>query len=148
MRTTRCLVVLLVLGLAASVVPVHAQGSGSSGKSPVNWQQRDTANYVVSTLNLLGRSRGHTIQQVFQRLNITRIDVYADSSQSALYFIELKRDDGSTAGSLAYQMGWRKPRRISWSAGRTVPAVATTIAQAYKTDTKTLIGSFTSTLPS
>jgi hypothetical protein len=148
MRTTRRLVVLLVLGLAAWVVPVHAQGSGSQGKSPVNWQQRDTATYVVSTLNVLGRTRTHTIQQVFQRLNITRIDVFADSAHANLYFIELQRDDGSTAGSLAYQMGWRKPRRISWPAGRTIPAVATTIAQAYKTDARTLIGSFTSTLPS
>jgi hypothetical protein len=144
----RGLVVLLVLGLAASAVPVHAQGSGSQGKSPVNWQQRDTATYVVSTLNLLGRSRGHTIQQVFQRLNITRIDIYADSDHMGLYFIELQRDDGTTVGSLAYRIGWPKPRRISWSAGRTIPAVATTIAQDYKTDARTLIGSFTSTLPS
>jgi hypothetical protein len=148
MRTTRRLVVLLVLGFAASVVPVHAQGSGSQGKTPVNWQQRDTATYVVSTLNLLGRTRNHTIQQVFQRLNITRIDVYADNVHPNLYFIELQRDDGSTAGSLAYQMGWRKPERISWAAGKSIPSVAATIAQAYKTDDRALIGSFTSTLPS
>jgi hypothetical protein len=148
MRTIRRLVVLLVLCLAASVVPVHAQGSGSHGNSPVNWQQRDTAVYVVSTLNLLGRTRNHTVQQVFQRLDITRFDVYADSAQAGLYFIELKRDDSTTVGSLAYQMGWPKPKRISWSTGRTIPSVATAIAQAYKTDAKTLIGSFTSTLPS
>jgi hypothetical protein len=147
MRTIGRLVALTVLGLAATVVPVHAEGSGSHGKSPVNWQQRDTAVYVVSTLNLLGRSQNHTVQQVFQRLNITQLDVYADDDHTNLYFIELKRDDSTTAGSLAYEMGWSKPKRISWSAGKNIPAVTGTIAQAYRTDDKTLIGSFTSNLP-
>jgi hypothetical protein len=146
MRTIRRLTLFLVFGLAASVAPVHAQGSGSHGKSPISWQQRDTAVYVVSTLNLLGRRGNHTVQQAFQRLNITRIDVYADSAQNNLYFIELKRDDGTLAGSLAYQIGWLKPKRIAWPAGRTIPVVAGTIARAYRADSKTLIGSFTSTL--
>lgn len=147
MRTIRRLLVLSALGFAVSVLPVHAQGSGAHGKSAVNWQQRDTAVYVVSTLNLLGHTKNHTVQQMFQRLNITRIDVYADTDQAGLYFIELMRDDTSTAGTLAYQLGWPKPKRISWSAGKTIPTVAGTIVQAYKTDSKTLIGTFTSPLP-
>jgi hypothetical protein len=147
MRTIGRLVVLAVLGLAASVVPVHAEGTGSHSTSPVNWQQRDTAVYVVSTLNLLGRTQSHTVQQLFQRLNITHLNVYADNDQMNLYFIELKRDDSTTAGSLAYKMGWPKPKRISWSAGKSIPAVSSVIAQAYRTDDKTLIGAFTSTLP-
>jgi hypothetical protein len=147
MRTLRRLLVLSALGFAVSVVPVHAQGSGAHGKSPVNWQQRDTAMYVVSTLNLLGHTKHHTVQQVFQQLNITRIDVYADTNRADLYFIELKRDDMSVAGSLAYQLGWSKPKRISWSAIKSIPTVATSIAQAYKLDSKTLIGTFTSSLP-
>lgn len=147
MKSIRRLVILLVFGLAASVAPVHAQESGSHGKSPVNWQQRDTAVYVVSTLNLLGRTRNHSVQRVFQRLNITHLDVYADSAQANLYFIELKRDDSTTVGALAYQMGWSKPKRISWAAGKRIPSVAGAIVQAYRMDAKTLIGSFTSTLP-
>jgi hypothetical protein len=147
MQTIGRLVALVILGLTATVVPVHAAGSGSHGKSPANWQQRDTAVYVVSTLNLLGRTQNHTVQQVFQRLNITHLDVYADNDQPNLYFIELKRDDDTTAGSLAYEMGWSKPKRISWPAGKSIPVVSSVIAQAYRTDDKTLIGSFTSTLP-
>jgi hypothetical protein len=147
MRTIRRLFVLSALGFAVSVVPVHAQGNGSHAKSPVNWQQRDTAIYVASTLNLLSHTKNHTVQQVFQRLNITHIDVYADNDQSNLYFIELKRDDSSTAGTLAYQLGWPGPKRISWSAGKTLPTVSAQIAQAYKSDSKTLIGTFTSPLP-
>jgi hypothetical protein len=147
MRTIGRLVTLAILGLAVTVVPVHAAESGSHGKSPVNWQQRDTAVYVVSTLNLLGRTQNHTVQQMFQRLNITHLDVYADNVQANLYFIELRRDDYTTAGSLAYEMGWSKPKRISWPAGKSIPAVTSAIAQAYRTDDKTLIGSFTSTLP-
>lgn len=147
MKTICRSMALVVLACAASVVPTHAQGSGSHGKSPINWQQRDTAIYVVSTLNLLGRTQNHTVQQLFQRLNITRLDVFADTDQRDLYFIELKRDDGTTAGSLAYQLGWAKPKRVSWSAVKSIPVVAGSIAQAYKTDDKALIGSFTSTLP-
>src|SRR5947209_17878375 len=147
MKTIRRLLILSALGFAVSVVPVHAQGSGAHGNVPVNWQQRDTAVYVVSTLNLLGHTKNRTVQQMFQHLNITRIVVYADNDQANLYFIELKRDDSSTAGTLAYQLGWPHPKRISWSAGKTIPTVTSGIAQAYKTDSKTLIGTFTSTLP-
>lgn len=147
MRTIRRLLIMSALGFAMSVVPAHAQGSGAHGNAPVNWQQRDTAVYVVSTLNLLGHARNHTVQQMFQHLNITRIVVYADNDQANLYFIELKRDDSSTAGILAYQLGWPKPKRISWSAGKAIPSVNSGIAQAYRTDSKTLIGTFTSTLP-
>lgn len=147
MTSIRGLLALSALALAASLTPVHAQGSGAHGKTPVNWQQRDTAVYVVSTLNLLGHTGRHTVQQLFQRLHITHIDVYADTAQSDLYFIELQRDDMSTAGVLGYRMGWSRPKRISWPAGKTVPAVTAAIAQAYRTDEKTLIGTFTSTLP-
>ena len=139
--------ILLTIGLATSISPVEARGSGAA-KSTVNWQQRDTAVYVASTLNLLGRSRNHTVQALFQRLNITRIDVYADTQQHDLYFIDLKQLDGAIAGSLAYEMGWAKPKRIEWTAARTVPTVSASIVQAYKTDAKTLIGSFTSALTS
>lgn len=135
-----------IAGLLATFGPTYAAGN-SIRPTASDWQQHDTAVYVVSTLNLLGHARNHTVQQMFQHLNITRIVVYADNDQANLYFIELKRDDSSTAGILAYQLGWTKPKRISWSAGKAIPSVNSGIAQAYRTDSKTLIGTFTSTLP-
>lgn len=147
MKRVYLLALITLSVLLAAVAPVQAQGTGSHSKTPVNWQQRDTAIYVVSTLNLLTHRPNGTTQQWLQRLQITLLDVYADSNQAGLYFIALERADGSTAGTLAYELGWAKPRRIAWQAGHGIPAVSAAIAQAYRTDTKTLIGSFTSTLP-
>ncbi len=147
MRTIYRLCAISLIGLALSTVPVRADGTTSHSSSSVNWQQHDAAVYVVSTLNVLGRTHGGSIQQTLQRLNVAHIDVYSDTVLSGLYFLELKRDNGSIVGSLAYEMGWPKPRRVSWSSGKGVPTVSPQIVQAYKTDPKTLIGSFTSTLP-
>jgi hypothetical protein len=147
MKTFYRIIAVVCIGLAVSAVPAHAQTSSSHPSSSINWQQHDTAVYVVSTLNLLGRSHGGNIQQVLQRLNVSHIDVYADTVQSNLYFIELKRDSGALVGSLAYEMGWAKPRRVTWSAGKGVPTVDPAIVQDYRVDAKALIGSFTSTLP-
>ncbi|HEX6509443.1 MAG TPA: hypothetical protein VF221_17580, partial [Chloroflexota bacterium] len=98
MKSVRLLGLLFALGLAVSTAPAYADGTASHSKAVVNWQQRDTAVYVVSTLNLLNRSRSHTMQQVLQGLGVTHIDVYADNARPDLYFIELMHDDG-IAGS-------------------------------------------------
>jgi hypothetical protein len=148
MKVISRLMALCALGLAVAAGPAYAAGTGPRAAQPaVNWQQRDTAVYVVSTMNLLNRTGGHTITQVLAHLGVAHLDVYADTAQANLYFIELKRADGSIAGVLAYQMGWPKPKRVVWSTGRTVPAVDPRIAQAYRTDPRTLIGTFTSTTP-
>lgn len=140
----------MVLGLASVwVTQAGAAGNSGSRQHEVNWNQRDTAVYVVSTLNLVRTTSGRPFAQVAMgQLDVTHFDVYADLDHANLYFIQLKRDDDSTAAVLAYQMGWLKPqtvtrmnrqfrlRQVSWS-----------ISQAYRVDTKEFMASFTSTFP-
>lgn len=116
----------------------------------VNWNQHDTAVYVVSTLNLLRTRRGQPVTTILaRRLNVTHYDVYADQSAQSLYFIQLRRDDGAVVGAFAYHMGWAKPIGISGSGRRLVRSrIIARIVHAYNGDNKLLIGSFTSTLPS
>jgi hypothetical protein len=83
------------------------------------------------------------------RLGIRHFNVYADSAVTDLYYIDLVRADGSVFGTLAYKMGWQKPMSASAGTDRLHIARATdAIVSGYHTDRKTLIGSFTSTLPS
>ena len=118
--------------------------------SDSNWAQRDRAVYVVSTLNLLHARNGRLLITVFtHKLGVTHYDVFADGGVSDLYFVELKREDGSSAGALAYQMGWLAPMSVSTSLDRLhVRHAPATAATAYRTDAKQLIGSFTSTISS
>jgi hypothetical protein len=139
------------LGAAAllvSAVPAHAAGSNTHQQAP-NWGQHDTAVYVVSTINLLHTRKGQPIIPLLtKKLNIAEYDVLADTSVSELYYIELKRADGTTAGALAYQLGWSKPQILTLALPRGVCKHANDkILQEYRTDSKQLIGSFTSTLP-
>ncbi|HEX6509582.1 MAG TPA: hypothetical protein VF221_18290, partial [Chloroflexota bacterium] len=86
---------------------------------------------------------------VTQKLDVTHFDVYADLNSSDLYFIQLSRDDGSTAATLAYRMGWLKPMSLSSSLDRfRVRRAPSDVGKAYRTDSKQLLASFTSTLPS
>jgi hypothetical protein len=142
---------LLCCGLAcvlATVAPAHAAGNGQR-QQKVNWNQRDTAVYVVSTINLVRSRSGKALATALAgKLDVTRYVVYDDSALTDLYFVELKRDDGSVAGTLAYQLGWPKPRTVTQSLTKLgVAAASADIADAYHTDPKVLIGSFSSTLP-
>ena len=146
----RVLVALIcgVVGLAA-VTPTHAAAPAAT-KPAVDWNQHDTAVYVVSTLNLLRTRNGHPMTGIFRhRMGARTYNVYQDVSVADLYFVELARSDQSVAGALAYKMGWSKPQSLTDSMGRLgVQRASSDIAQAYKSDHKTLIGSFKSTLPS
>jgi hypothetical protein len=74
--------------------------------------------------------------------------VLADTKSQDLYFIEVKKDDGSLIGAYAYQMGWVKPQAIS-------PALAHfgmhqasgDILADYRSDPKILMATFSSTRP-
>lgn len=149
MRRTVTAAALGVAGLLWTIVPASAAGTSSHDRTP-NWNQRDTAAYVVSTLNLLHLRNGRPVIQVLSRkLGVTRYDVYADSSVADLYFIQLKRDDGTEVGAFAYQIGWSKPQMLSLKIRHPMAHRATgRIFQEYRDDSKQLIASFTSTLPS
>jgi hypothetical protein len=147
----RRVLAIAALGVAAvfmSTVPAHAAGSTSHAPAP-NWAQHDTAVYVVSTLNLLHTKKGQSITAFLTRkLAVTQYDVLADASVSDLYFIELRRDDDTVAGALAYQLGWPKPQILTLALPQGVcKHAAGRIMQAYRSDPKQLIGSFSSTLP-
>lgn len=136
-------------GLIACVGSAGAASAPTHGKT-VNWGQHDTAVYVVSTLNLLHTKKGQSVPSMFQqRMGVSHFDVYADTAVSDLYFVQMKRDDGSIVAAFAYTMGWTKPKLVYSTTdklGRAKPALK--IVVSYKSDPKQLIGSFTSTLPS
>ncbi len=136
-----------ILTLATSIIPAHA--SVRTDQHAVNWNQHDTAVYVVSTLNLLRTHDGRPFASIWERRGrVTHFDIYADGSQDNLYFIEMKRSDNSMVGALAYQMGWDKPRTVTSSITKFhIPSAPDRVIQSYQTDVKTPIGSFTTTLP-
>jgi hypothetical protein len=101
-------------------------------------------------MNLLHWRNGHLVTTMLvHKFGVTHYDVYADQLSSDLYFIEPKRDDGTSAGALAYQMGWVAPMSVSPFLDklhiRHAPGIA---ISAYHNDPKQLIGSFASTIPS
>lgn len=149
MRRILAASVLGFIGLTVAIVPARAAGT-TSHQNTTNWGQRDTAVYVVSTLNLLHMRSGKPLTDFLARkLDVARYAVYADTVVSDLYFIQLRREDASVAGVFAYQIGWVKPMLVSLGLPRTVAhRVTDKIAQEYRTDSKQLIGSFNSTLPS
>jgi hypothetical protein len=133
------------MGLAMSALSVHAAGGPAQPQGQPSWQQRDTAVYVVSTLNLLRAPDG---QLIVAKLNAARFDVYADLSRDDLYFIELRARGGAPIGAFAYQLGWAKPQALSRSLGRLgIDRASRIVFRAYRMDHKQLIGSFTSTVP-
>jgi hypothetical protein len=126
-----------------------AGAGGHSHRSADTWSQHDTAVYVVSTLNLLRTHTGRSIATILQqRDSVSRYDVLGDSRTNSLYFVELKEADGSTFGVYAYQMGWSKPLAVTASVARFgVKSASSDIMAAYHSDPKSLLGTFTSTLP-
>lgn len=125
---------------------VHA----ASHRTTSNWTQHDVAVYVVSTMNLLHSRGGRALTTALtHRLGVTHYDVYADQQVANLYFIEPRKDDESSVGALAYQMGWVAPMSLSSTFDKLhVRHAPNSDYWAYRNDPKQLIGSFTSTFPS
>ena len=146
----RFAIIALFLVPVFACVPVGMGARAATHRSESIWTQRDRAIYVVSTLNLLHTRSGRLLVPILaHRFGVTHYDVYADVETSDLYFIELKRIDGSSAAAFAYRMGWMMPMGISAPLNtlhvRRAPSA--TVA-AYGSDDKQLIGSFTSTISS
>jgi hypothetical protein len=140
-----------LLGVTAAVcsaAPASAATKSPDTKNP-NWNQQDTAVYVVSTLNLLRARDGKACTDfLVKRLKVTQYDVYADQTVQNMYFVVLRRADGSAADTFAYQLGWAKPRDLGSRAVKFgAHRASLQIAQEFRSDPKQLIGSFTSTLP-
>jgi hypothetical protein len=136
---------IALTGVLSLGAPAYAAKSGST----TNWNQRDAAVYVVSTLNLLRTHKGTPVSSIFQRrYNVTRYTVLDDLKSQDLYFIELKRDDGSVFGAYAYQMGWVKPQALTSSVSRFGARMAgADTLTSYRNDGKQLLATFTSTMP-
>jgi len=124
--------------------------SAAAHHNSVSWSQRDRAVYVVSTMNLVHCRTGRLLTSTLvQRFGVTHYDVYADQQVSNLYFIEPKRDDGTSAGALAYQLGWVAPMSVSPFLDKLhIHHAPGSAVSAFHNDLKQLIGSFTSTIPS
>ncbi|GAC1524474.1 MAG: hypothetical protein NVS2B16_33010 [Chloroflexota bacterium] len=81
-------------------------------------------------------------------LRVTHFDVWKDVKVEGLYFIRLKRGDGSSAGALAYRIGWAKPATLVRLTRRLGAAPAPAhVARAFRVDPQRLEASFTSTFP-
>jgi hypothetical protein len=139
---------IICLG-SALVKPVGAAGNPIQQSHPINWDRRDTAIYVVSTINLLHTRDGQLISSLLSdRYGVTRYDVYADLDAQGLYFIRLSRSTGPAAGVLAYQMGWQLPKSLSpLTTHLGVERAGRALWHEYRSDPRQLVGSFSSTLP-
>ena len=149
MRRSFAALFFAFLGLMCAVLPASAAGKPPH-VAPTNWTQHDTAVYVVSTLNLVHLRGGRWLPTVLTgQYNVSRFDVFADVGSAELYFVALRRDDGTVMGALAYRMGWLKPKSVSPLTDRIgVRKAPRSIADAYRSHPKQLIGSFASTMPS
>jgi hypothetical protein len=146
------LLVACVLGLLSVVAigaPSYAAGAPVKLGNNANWNQRDTAVYVVSTLNVCRNHKGQPISNVLQRRFLaTKYSVLADTKNQDLYFIEVKKDDGSVIGAYAYQMGWVRPQAITPALAHFgIKQAAGDMVSDYKSDPKALIATFSSTRP-
>lgn len=147
-----CISLTIPLGIANVAHAAPRDGHGRSSlqvDQKVNWQRRDTATYVVSTLNLLRTDGGALLTKMAEnRMGVERYAVYADDTTRGLYFIQLKRNSESIVGVLAYRMGWPKPLSLSPKLdGLGIVAASRDIQQAYRNDSLTFLGSFTTSLP-
>jgi len=145
---------LIVFGIVGFVGVSQAHASTKPvdrGKrhTAVIWQRRDVAAYVVSTINLLHVDGGRSLtSSLTQRYGVGHFDVYADMNVQNLYYIELRRQGGGITGALAYQMGWLAPRSVSAFTDRLgVPRAADKIVADYQSDSRTLLGTFRTTVP-
>ncbi len=137
----------LVLGLMVAA-PANA-AHRRANQATVNWAQHDTAVYVVSTLNLLRSDTGQSMTSVFKnQLHVKRYMVEADTVVPDLYFIELVSKSHAVVGTFAYKMGWQKPMAVTDFGVVGLPHAAADIVTAFRTDHRTKVGTFTSTLPS
>lgn len=144
------LFVVFFIGVFASTAGATsaAGNTGNRQPKPVDWNQRDTAIYVVSTLNLLRTRAGASVaDRLVHRLGIAHFDVYADTQENNLYFIELRRVNGDIAGAFAYLMGWQKPLSVTPFCNRLSPRAPAAIVSDYRSDSRQFLGSFPTTLP-
>lgn len=151
MRARVILTLILICAVCFLGVPIPAFASRHAAVAATTWQQYDTALYVVSTLNLFHDPSGRALTGMWQhRGGVHQYDVFLDADHANLYFIELKRADGTTVGAFAYELGWPKPRLIEGRLPGLRPdptSDSITLEKAYGTDHKVLLASFSSTLP-
>lgn len=126
-------------------VPAHAAGGTTPKSGTVNWQDRDTATYVVSTLNLVRTPQGRAVTETMHAATYVML---ADTARSGLYFVDLHDRSDSIIGSFVYWMGWMQAVSLTrLPAGLHVRTASAALVQAYHQDPKRVIGVFTSTFP-
>lgn len=115
----------------------------------ITWGERDTATYVVSTLNLVRAPGGAPLSEILSGdLKVTRFEVYADNDRSNLYFMRFRRSEGTLVGTVVYKMGWSLPRGWTASMRRLgVPRAPRAYSSAARSDTLELVATFSSTFP-
>jgi len=135
---------------AAPVFHAHPSKATNIPATREQWQQYDTAAYVVSTLNLLTGENARAFSARLRRqYHVLRYDVYADVPVRNLYFVQLRSSNNRVIGVLAYRMGWSKPEALNAFAHRVGARNAPhSVLHFYRSSELQLLGTFDSTLPS
>jgi hypothetical protein len=132
--------------LAASSTPPQS----THRQQVPDWNQQDTAAYVVSTLNLLHTRTGRPLVTTLTRsANVDRFEVWEVlGGPRGLYIIQLKDAYGEWLGAFVYRMGWMKPMSASPLTDHLgVRHAWPRILNLSRQYPKKLIGTFGSTLP-
>jgi hypothetical protein len=147
--------VLILVGLLACAVPAHAADPAPTSvptpmatAAPFNWNEYDTAAYVVSTLNVVRTGdRRLLVPLMTAQYGVTRFAVW-DDLQTDGYVIQLKRASGVNVAQLVYKLGWDQAGSYSRLTDRLgVPRPPQAIEGHFRTHAKRLIGTFNATLP-
>lgn len=142
---------MVSLALPAHVLRAapHTGDRNGVATADANWETRDTAVYIVSTLNLLRTRAGKPVVEVFERRDdVSKYVVLDDRRSQYLYFIELQRADGSVFGAYAFRMGWARPLAVTRSVSRFGVRLATpAVIAAYRSDPTVTLMAFPSPVP-
>jgi hypothetical protein len=139
----------VIVAVAGLLIGAGTASAAISPSAPADWSQYDTAVYVVSTLNVVRtRDAQPLVPLLAARYGVVRYAIWQDL-QAIDYVIQPKRASGRNAGMLVYRLGWDKPYSFSRFTHKLgVPGPPQPIPGNFQTDSKKLIGTFASTLPS
>jgi len=106
---------LLANASAGSPAPArHSAQSSHAAPGVAAWRQRDTATYVVSTLNLPRCPNGQVLSRVLWGHDGARhFDVLKSTSRPELYFVQARSARGHVLAIYAYKFGRVLPVGIS-----------------------------------
>lgn len=151
--TFSCILIGLMLPLSLRAPLSTAQGKSRHMPAPrstpsmrVDWNRRDLAVYVVSTLNLPLCSRGRKLSTVLRgSLHASYFDVYESRMRPNVYFIRVNTAQRRLLSVYGYELGRTLPLGV-WHA-ICVSAAPDWLRALYRPDAVQWIARLSSTTP-